>query len=54
MSLAGIGQFTYQAVISRDYPIVQAMTLYIGAVVVLAHIAVDVSYAWFDPRIRYR
>lgn len=54
MSLPGLGQYTYQAVVSRDYPVVQAMTVYIGTVVVLAHLIVDVSYAWIDPRIRYR
>jgi peptide/nickel transport system permease protein len=54
MSLSGIGQFTYQAVISRDYPVVQTMALYIGAVVALSHLVVDISYAYFDPRIRYR
>jgi ABC-type dipeptide/oligopeptide/nickel transport system permease component len=29
------------------------MTLYIGAVVVLTQLAIDVTYAWIDPRIRY-
>ncbi len=29
------------------------MTMYAGAIVVLLNLAVDVSYAWFDPRIRY-
>jgi peptide/nickel transport system permease protein len=54
MNLAGLGQYTLQAVQSRDYPVVQAMTLYIGAVVVLANLFVDISYGYFDPRIRYR
>jgi peptide/nickel transport system permease protein len=54
MSLPGLGQYTFQAVTARDYPVVQVMTVYIGAVVVLAHLVVDVSYAFIDPRIRYR
>jgi peptide/nickel transport system permease protein len=54
MSLPGLGQYTYQAVIARDYPVVQVMAVYIGVVVVLAHLVVDVSYAVIDPRIRYR
>ena len=29
------------------------MTVYVGAIVILLNLAVDVSYAWFDPRIRY-
>mgnify|MGYP006952625415 CR=1 FL=1 len=37
----------------RDYTVVQSMTLYIGAVVILTQLAVDITYAWIDPRIRY-
>lgn len=51
--LEGLGRYLYQAVLQRDYPVVQAMTLYIAIVVVIVQLAVDVSYAWFDPRIRY-
>jgi peptide/nickel transport system permease protein len=54
MSLSGLGQLTFQAVLARDYPVVQAMTVYFGAIVMMAHLLVDVSYAYFDPRIRYR
>ncbi len=54
MSIQGMGQYLYQAVLAKDYPIVQAMCMYIGALMIISNLAVDVSYAYFDPRIRYR
>lgn len=51
--LEGLGRYLFQAVLQRDYPVVQALTLYIAVIVVVVQLAVDVSYAWFDPRIRY-
>jgi len=52
-TLPGIGQYTFVELFNKDFPVVQTMTLYIGVVVILLNLAVDVSYAWFDPRIRY-
>ncbi len=52
-SIRGLGLYTYQSILQRDFVVVQSMTLYIGAVVVLTQLAVDVTYAWIDPRIRY-
>jgi len=52
-ALPGLGQYTFQALFAKEYPVVQTMTLYVGAVVVLMNLLVDVSYAWLDPRIRY-
>jgi peptide/nickel transport system permease protein len=52
-ALPGIGQYFFQTLQSRDYIVVQSLTLYIGAVVVLMNLLVDISYAWLDPRIRY-
>jgi ABC-type dipeptide/oligopeptide/nickel transport system permease component len=37
----------------KDYQVVQTLTLYVGVVVVVLNLAVDVTYAWLDPRIRY-
>ncbi len=51
--IRGLGLYTYEAILRRDYTVVQSMTLYIGAVVVLTQLAVDITYAWIDPRIRY-
>lgn len=50
----GIGKWIYDAISARDYPIIQAGTLFIATVYVLINLLVDISYAWFDPRIEYR
>jgi peptide/nickel transport system permease protein len=52
-SIKGLGNYLFQAIFLKDFAIVQAMTLYIGVVVVLTQLAIDVTYAWIDPRIRY-
>lgn len=52
-ALPGLGQYVLQALFAKDFPVVQSMTMYIGAAVVLMNLLVDVSYAWLDPRIRY-
>ena len=52
-NIKGLGLYTFEAILRKDYTVVQSMTLYIGAVVVLTQLAIDVSYAWIDPRIRY-
>ena len=52
-NLEGVGKYFFGALLSRDYQVVQTLTVYIGAVVVLINLSVDVLYAWLDPRIRY-
>ena len=52
-TLPGLGQFTLVALLSKDYDVVETMTLYAGVTVVVMNLLVDVSYAWLDPRIRY-
>lgn len=52
-TLPGLGQFTFTALASKDFDVVQTMTLYAGVTVVVMNLIVDVSYAWLDPRIRY-
>jgi peptide/nickel transport system permease protein len=51
-SVPGIGQLLTQAVLTRDYPMVQGGLLIVTAVLVLVNILVDVSYALLDPRVR--
>jgi peptide/nickel transport system permease protein len=51
-ALPGLGEYTLTALINKDFDVVQTMTLYAGVTVVLLNLAVDVSYAWLDPRIR--
>jgi peptide/nickel transport system permease protein len=52
-SLPGMGRYTYDAVIHRDYTVVQGTVLTMATVYVLANLAIDLSYALIDPRIRY-
>jgi ABC-type dipeptide/oligopeptide/nickel transport system permease component len=52
-SLPGVGGITLQAVQQRDYTQIQGNALLFGALALLINVMVDVSYAWFDPRIRY-
>jgi len=50
--LSGVGRILYDAITARDYAIVQAFTLVIAFFFVILNLLVDVSYAYFDPRIR--
>lgn len=52
--LPGVGQFFFEALIRRDYPVVQGINLILATFVILLNLAVDLSYAYLDPRIRYR
>jgi ABC-type dipeptide/oligopeptide/nickel transport system permease component len=48
----GVGLFTIQAILNRDYPVVQAAVVILATAVVLINLAVDLLYVWLDPRIR--
>ena len=48
----GVGLFTIQAILNRDYPVVQAAVFILATAVVLINLAVDLLYVWLDPRIR--
>jgi peptide/nickel transport system permease protein len=52
-TLPGLGEYTLQALVLKDFDVVQTMALYAGVTVIVLNLAVDVSYAWLDPRIRY-
>ena len=52
-AIPGIGRLTVDAILRRDYPIIQGVTLLFSAVYVLVNLLVDLSYTLFDPRIRY-
>jgi peptide/nickel transport system permease protein len=49
----GIGRLLVDAILQRDFPLVQAIVLFIAVFYVISNLLVDVSYAFFDPRIRY-
>jgi peptide/nickel transport system permease protein len=52
-ALNGVGKYLLESVILRDLFVVQSVVLLFAAVYVMINLAVDVSYAWLDPRIRY-
>jgi peptide/nickel transport system permease protein len=49
----GLGQLLINAIGQRDFPVVQGVTLVIALVFSIINLAVDVTYAWLDPRIHY-
>jgi peptide/nickel transport system permease protein len=52
--LPGVGHFFFEALIRRDYPVVQSINLFFATFTLLLNLIVDYSYAYLDPRIRYR
>ena len=52
--LPGIGLFFFEALMRLDYPVVQSVNLIVAAMVVGLNLVTDLSYAFLDPRIRYR
>lgn len=52
-AIPGLGQLTVDAVLSRDYPLIQGITLFFSVIYVLINLLVDLSYLLLDPRIRY-
>ena len=52
-AIPGLGRLTVDAILRRDYPIIQGVILIFSAVYVLINLLVDLSYAVLDPRIRY-
>jgi peptide/nickel transport system permease protein len=53
-ALPGMGRLTVEAILYRDYPIVQTNVMLVAATLVTLNLIVDLTYAWLDPRIRYR
>ena len=52
-AMPGIGRLTVDAIIRRDYPVIQGVILLFSAIYVIVNLLVDLSYRLFDPRIRY-
>ena len=51
-NLAGVGKTAFDAIESRDYAVVQGMTLMIAVIFLFVNLVVDVSYAYLDPRVK--
>jgi peptide/nickel transport system permease protein len=52
-AIPGIGRLTVDAILQRDYPVIQAVVLMFSFVYVIINLIVDLLYTLFDPRIRY-
>ncbi|HXC89784.1 MAG TPA: ABC transporter permease [Stellaceae bacterium] len=52
-AIPGLGRLTVDAILRRDYPIIQGIILIFSAAYVLVNLLVDLSYTFLDPRIRY-
>jgi len=52
-ALPGLGTLLLSAVITKDYTLIQGIVLFFAILVVTINIVVDLSYAFFDPRVRY-
>ena len=53
-ALPGMGRLTVEAILFRDYPVVQTNVMLVAATLVSLNLVVDLTYAYLDPRIRYR
>jgi peptide/nickel transport system permease protein len=53
-ALPGMGRLTVEAILYRDYPIVQTNVMLVAGTLVTLNLLVDLTYAWLDPRIRYQ
>jgi peptide/nickel transport system permease protein len=52
-SWEGLGLLTYDSVLSKDYPVLQGIFLFLAAITVIANFVADLLYLYLDPRIRY-
>jgi nickel transport system permease protein len=50
----GVGRYAVSAIYNRDFPVMQCFILMMTVLFVLCNLAVDILYAWLDPRIRYQ
>jgi ABC-type dipeptide/oligopeptide/nickel transport system permease component len=53
-SWPGIGWIMVEGVMARDFPLVQAITMLVAAIVLGVNLLVDITYAYIDPQIRYQ
>ena len=52
-NIPGMGRLMVDAILNKDYTVVQGEVLLIAVVVMLGNLLVDISYGWIDPRVRY-
>ena len=52
-NIPGLGRLTVDAILRRDYPVIQGVILVFSATYVVVNLLVDLSYSLFDPRIKH-
>ena len=52
-AIPGVGRLTVNAILQRDYPVIQGVILLFSAAYVIVNLLVDISYTFLDPRVRY-
>src|SRR3546814_302340 len=52
-NIPGLGRLVLDAVLARDYPIIQGLILFLSFSYIVINLLIDISYAFLDPRIRY-
>jgi peptide/nickel transport system permease protein len=52
-AIPGVGRLLVSSIFDHDYVVVQSITFVIGITILLTNLLVDISYGWFDPRIRF-
>jgi ABC-type dipeptide/oligopeptide/nickel transport system permease component len=52
-AVPGMGQLLFTSITSRDYPVVQAITVVSAFLVIVVNLVVDLSYSFLDPRVTY-
>ena len=53
-AIPGVGSLLVSSIFGQDYVVVQAITFVIAVIVLMVNLIIDISYGWFDPRIRHR
>jgi oligopeptide transport system permease protein len=49
----GLGRYFVQGALNRDYTLVMGVVVFYGALIILFNLAVDLVYAWLDPKVKY-
>ncbi len=52
-AIPGLGRLLVNSILARDYPVIQGVILIVSGLYVFVNLLVDISYAYFDPRVRY-
>ena len=53
LRLAGIGRLSVDSLLARDLPMIRGTVIFMALIFLVANLLVDISYGFFDPRIRY-